>query len=293
MTIALCIRRRLWIALAAVAASLPATARASEAKCEAMPAGCTTCSCCEDAAPTTDIDPALAEIAAPATRGMAVARPTSSPCVCRVDGPTAPAPRPGQSAASERRVETGRDVAADWPNHPGPRVPVASALRPPVGPPRSPIYLRTARLLIRDAPRVGPSRRSRGVSAPRRGPGSFVPRSSGARTTIRDAGRPPPPPRFGKGRGPRRAGREVYGPLRSGRWTMIRRRWMGAAAALALVALTGAWAGSARTVEAKVACGCCGDACSCSACTCAADASCCVKGCDCAECAGDACCTAR
>jgi hypothetical protein len=72
---------------------------------------------------------------------------SSSPCVCRAPQPIAPAQKPGQRE-EERRVETGRDVAADSPAIPGPRFPVAIAFMPDVGPPRSPIYLRTARLLI-------------------------------------------------------------------------------------------------------------------------------------------------
>lgn len=74
---------------------------------------------------------------------------------------------------------------------------------------------------------------------------------------------------------------------------MIRRRLLGVAGALALTALAGAWAGTtAPKATAKVACGCCGDACSCPTCTCAADTSCC-KACDCDGCAGGSCCTEK
>ena len=71
---------------------------------------------------------------------------------------------------------------------------------------------------------------------------------------------------------------------------MIRRRLLGATAALALVALTGAWASSNRSVETKVACGCCGDACRVCDLHLAADLSCC-KACDCPGCGGGSCCT--
>ncbi len=71
---------------------------------------------------------------------------------------------------------------------------------------------------------------------------------------------------------------------------MIRRRLLGAVAALAVTAFAGAWAASSPRVEARVACGCCGDACACATCTCAADTSCC-KACDCAGCGGGSCCT--
>ena len=72
---------------------------------------------------------------------------------------------------------------------------------------------------------------------------------------------------------------------------MIRRRLLGAVGAFALTALAGAWAASAPKTAAKVACGCCGDACACATCTCAADLSCC-KACDCPGCGGGSCCTA-
>ena len=63
MAIALRIRLRLWVALAAIAAALPATAGAAEARCEAMPAGCTACDCCEKTSPpTTNLDPIPAPI---------------------------------------------------------------------------------------------------------------------------------------------------------------------------------------------------------------------------------------
>ena len=151
MAFALRIRRRLWVAFAAIAVSLPATAGAStEPRCEAMPAGCTTCACCKEpapASPQTATAPVLS--VARTTRDMALARPASSatPCVCRAEAPTAPAPKPGDRV-EERRVETSRGVVAEPSAYPGPGAPVAIAFMPDVGPPRSPLYLRNARLLI-------------------------------------------------------------------------------------------------------------------------------------------------
>jgi hypothetical protein len=142
------IRRSLWFALAAIAVSLPGSAwAATEPRCEAMPVGCTTCACCEDGSPASPHAGSTPALVAPASASQRVTlgRPVS--CMCREQEPTAPAQKPGQSP-KERRVETGREVAADSPSHPGPRVPVAIAFIPDVGPPRSPIYLRTARLLI-------------------------------------------------------------------------------------------------------------------------------------------------
>jgi hypothetical protein len=144
------IRRPLWFALAAIAASLPGTTGASTGpRCEAMPAGCTTCSCCEDgSAASTQPGPISALRPASESRPIGLGCPiSSSPCVCRAPQPVAPAQKPGQRE-EERRVETGREVAADSLSYAGPRVPVAIAFMPNVGPPRSPIYLRTARLLI-------------------------------------------------------------------------------------------------------------------------------------------------
>ncbi len=150
MSLASRLRRSLWFALAAIAASLPGTAGAStEPRCEAMPAGCTACSCCEDGSPTSSQpSPTSALLPASTSRPIGLGCPiSSSPCVCRAQQPIAPAQKPGQRE-EQRRVETGREVAADSPGYPGPRVPVAIAFMPDVGPPRSPIYLRTARLLI-------------------------------------------------------------------------------------------------------------------------------------------------
>jgi hypothetical protein len=151
MAIALRIRRRLWVALAAIAASLPGVAGAATgARCEAMPAGCTACHCCEEtsaSAASLGSTPAAIIAPTPSTRGIVVGRPASSRCECRSQEPTAPAQRPGQREG-ERRVETGREVAADSRIPTAPRAPVAIAFMPDVGPPRSPLYLRTLRLLI-------------------------------------------------------------------------------------------------------------------------------------------------
>ncbi len=150
MSLAPRLRRSLWFALAAIAASLPGMARAAtEPRCEAMPAGCTTCSCCEDGSSVPSLTGPTASLMAPASsmRGMTIGCPIPGPCVCRAGEPTAPAQKPGQRE-EQRRVETGREVAADSPSYTGPRVPVAIAFMPDVGPPRSPIYLRTSRLLI-------------------------------------------------------------------------------------------------------------------------------------------------
>jgi hypothetical protein len=147
MAIALRIRR-LWVALAAIAASLPATAgAATNGRCEAMPAGCTACCCGDDAsAPSRTTDSAIVA-PTPSSRGIVVSRPASTSCECRGQDPTAPAQKPGQRV-EERRVETGREIAADSPTLMRPRASLAIAFMPDVGPPRSPIYLRTLRLLI-------------------------------------------------------------------------------------------------------------------------------------------------
>lgn len=150
MSLALRIRQCLWVALAAVAAALPGTAWASDgARCEAMPAGCTACACCEDAAsPAAGVEATPSAIVAPdhPTRGVTVDRPAPR-CECRGQDSPAPAEKRGQRTTG-RRVETSREVAADSSMNIGPRIPTAIDFRPDVGPPRSPVYLRTMRLLI-------------------------------------------------------------------------------------------------------------------------------------------------
>ena len=148
MAIALRIRRRLLVALAAIAASLPGVATASTGgRCEAMPEGCAVCCCCEgDSTLSATAEPANVSptLAIP---GIVVSRPAPAPCECRSQEPTAPAQKPGQRV-EERRVETSREIAADSPTLLRPRASLAIAFMPDVGPPRSPIYLRTMRLLI-------------------------------------------------------------------------------------------------------------------------------------------------
>jgi hypothetical protein len=137
------VRRQLWIALAAITVSLPATARAYDgARCEFMLAGCTACHCCTADAPAVAT---TAVVPVPSAIGSTSDRP--GPCSCCTPSPAAPAPRQEQRA-EEQRTDNGRGVAAMSSVEPGPRVPVAIAFVPDVGPPRSPIYLRTARLLI-------------------------------------------------------------------------------------------------------------------------------------------------
>jgi hypothetical protein len=67
-------------------------------------------------------------------------------CECRGQE-SPPAQKPSQRTA-EHRVETSRDVAVDSSMDTGLHAPVAIAFMPDVGPPRSPVYLRTLRLLI-------------------------------------------------------------------------------------------------------------------------------------------------
>src|SRR4051794_17277876 len=103
MAVALRIRRCFWVALAAIAASLPGTAWVTAgARCGAMPAGCTAaCACCEKAAaPGASADPTPAAVVAPTIRGTAVDRLTSSAprCECRGQEAPAPAQKPGQRA---------------------------------------------------------------------------------------------------------------------------------------------------------------------------------------------------
>lgn len=136
------IRRRLWVALAAIAATLSMTGGASAAsRCEAMPEGCAAC-CCEP-------EPAVTTAQAPPVHGPAVGRPVPStiPCACCAQAPTAPASKPGQRV-EVRRADPGRELATAPPREIRPRHPSAIAFLPDAGPPRSPVYLRTMHLLI-------------------------------------------------------------------------------------------------------------------------------------------------
>src|SRR5258708_4986104 len=132
MTSALRIRRRLWVALAAVAAAVSMTARASPAvRCEAGPEGCA--ARCYEAGPATA--PSLPTTQALPVHGPAVGRPVPSttPCGCCAQAPTAPAPKPGQRTEA-RRAEPGRELAAAFSQEIRPRRPSTIAFTPDVGP---------------------------------------------------------------------------------------------------------------------------------------------------------------
>ena len=81
MSLALRIRRRLWVALGGDRGVVARHGREPPIgpRCEAMPAGCTTCSCCEDAS-TASLKSATAPAlsAASPTRDMVVGRPAAS-----------------------------------------------------------------------------------------------------------------------------------------------------------------------------------------------------------------------
>jgi hypothetical protein len=143
------------IALVAVLGGLFTAGGASA--CETMngEGGCATvkpCGCCKSPAlPTTDhevADPATASRPGP-LHGVPTCETTpSGDCVCGTERPAAPEPRPG-SKSSDNRSAPARDLGLFLSDLLPSLVPPDRSITPTVGHPwRTPLYLRTSRLLI-------------------------------------------------------------------------------------------------------------------------------------------------
>ena len=143
------------IALVAVLGGLFTPGGASA--CETMKAdgGCATvkpCGCCNSPATSTPAH----EVANPATasrpgplHGVSTCETTpSGGCVCGTEQPAAPEPRPG-SKSSDNRSAPARDLGLFLSDLLPALVPPDRSTTPTVGhPQRTPLYLRTSRLLI-------------------------------------------------------------------------------------------------------------------------------------------------
>jgi hypothetical protein len=138
-----------WIALAAFVGLLSVVGEASA--CSDKPASKATRSCgsacpataccCESPSPeSTDLS------TAPRPVGVNLSVPYA-PCECRPGGPTDPASKP-ESTSSERRSDHDRVESVDVTIEAHPAIASARIVLPAESPPKTPLYLRTSRLLI-------------------------------------------------------------------------------------------------------------------------------------------------
>lgn len=145
--------RTLWVALAAIAGILSLAGDASACRVsDAAPAGR---SCCVGRSPADCCckgPVAAPERTATAPAPIGASRPSlgipSPGCECRPGEPTAPTDRPAQRVHDDR-PDAGRayDLAPGFVPVPG-LPPASRPIEPTASPPKAPIYLRTARLLI-------------------------------------------------------------------------------------------------------------------------------------------------
>jgi hypothetical protein len=145
-----------WIALAAFLGAALASGGAS-ASCTSMPdAGACPpiCGCCK--ASQSDWPTDLTGRSATVDQHILyrvdanACRPSVSVggCSCRPQAPAAPGPR-GQRTGGENRPETELAIAAGWSELSGGFRPAIAPISPTASPPqKSPLYLRTSRLLI-------------------------------------------------------------------------------------------------------------------------------------------------
>jgi hypothetical protein len=144
-----------WIALAAFVGAVLASGGAS-ASCTSMPDGgaCTpACGCCKasqsDRPTNLTGKPATVDQHILDHRDANACRPIpAGGCCCRPQAPAAPGPR-GQRAGGEERSETELAFAAGWSDLGGGFRPAIGPISPTARPPqKTPLYLRTSRLLI-------------------------------------------------------------------------------------------------------------------------------------------------
>ena len=146
--------RLTWIALAATVCMLSVMGNASASTTSGAPQNgarvcclkrvCTVC-CCPQASASS----------APLTTGRSVALPASGgslstparPCECRSSEPGAPDSR-HESRTSEDRSDQSHGESVQLNVHAPVAITFAQLILPTASPPKSPLYLRTARLLI-------------------------------------------------------------------------------------------------------------------------------------------------
>jgi hypothetical protein len=149
--------RALWVALLAIVGTVSVADVASACTTEVVapaPRACcaerppSECGCCTlgEALPSSGASShADAIVSSPANPLLRASMPS---CECRAGEPAAPAERPAQRTSSERSEVQGIQPFAAL--DPAPRRPSSHTplLLPNESPPKSPLYLRTSRLLI-------------------------------------------------------------------------------------------------------------------------------------------------
>lgn len=149
--------RSLWVALLAIAGmvSVADVASACTTKVAPAPRACcaerapSDCGCCVPGRPLPS-SPAVAarfEAIASSPDGVLHQAPASS-CECRASEPAAPSERPAQRTSTERSEVRGLGSSAAVLPADRPSPPLGRLLLANESPPRSPLYLRTSRLLI-------------------------------------------------------------------------------------------------------------------------------------------------
>jgi hypothetical protein len=142
-----------WFALAAIVGMLSmvgeASARTMKGTADAPKSCCvmpppSDCCCCP--AKAKPLVPAIEQPAASPTGEARLSVP-AVPCECRSDEPADPASKP-ESRNLEQRPERTGEKAADSPFVTVPSTRLALFVPPTGSPPKSPLYLRTTRLLI-------------------------------------------------------------------------------------------------------------------------------------------------
>lgn len=138
-----------WFVLAAIvgmlsvageasACSIKAASKAARSCCTSAPASAC---CCETPGPGSSH---LSRAPSLIGNSLAVPNPT---CECRPGTPGDPAPKPA-SPSSERRTDQGRVESVDLTHEVPPSLTFARIVLPANSPPKTPLYLRTSRLLI-------------------------------------------------------------------------------------------------------------------------------------------------
>jgi hypothetical protein len=145
--------RLIWIALAAILGMSSVVGNASASTTAGVPKNgslacclkrvCTVC-CCTPA-PASDPSKTERSMALPSSESGLYS--SARPCECRSGGPGSPASR-HESRSSEDRHDETQGEPVDLSVHVPTAVPFARLMVPTANPPKSPLYLRTARLLI-------------------------------------------------------------------------------------------------------------------------------------------------
>jgi hypothetical protein len=140
-----------WVALVAIMGMLSVAGEATAGTVNGASRECCivrTCDkCCCDA-PSTSSPPATTNRPSAHPSDRANLTTPTRPCECRSGEPAAPAPKPASRSSESRGDQARSNSFARSVDAPAPADVFARLLLPTGSPPKTPLYLRTARLLI-------------------------------------------------------------------------------------------------------------------------------------------------